>query len=138
MSIQEIEAAIAKLPSEQLRELSAWLEALLARSGDLSTNPKYMEGFGEPASTKRLTERKAVINAARQHWRLLFPGYSWLSSFTPTFDSSNFQTQRQERFHPVSKPHPFNLTQRQVLVAAVVVNLGGFHRSIARHLLRLG
>ena len=69
MSIQEIEAAIAKLPSEQLRELSAWLEALLARSGDMSTNPKYREGFGEPASAKRLMERKAVINAARQHWQ---------------------------------------------------------------------
>ena len=96
MSIQEIEAAIAKLPPEQLRELSAWLEAYFAKlrgvatdekpyvsaydvsthlegifegPGDLSTNPKYMEGFGEPTSAKRLTERKALVDAARQHWQ---------------------------------------------------------------------
>lgn len=73
MSLQEIEAAIAKLPSGQLRALSAWFEAYLAEvgeetddapetvpfeciqhllgvfdgPGDLSTNPKYMDGFGE-------------------------------------------------------------------------------------------
>ena len=69
MSIQEIEAAIAKLPLEQLRALSAWLARLLAGSGDLSTNPKHMEGFGESASSKRLKERKALVNAARQHWK---------------------------------------------------------------------
>lgn len=96
MSIQEIEAAIAKLPPGQLRELSAWFETYLAKlsgvatdekpfvsaydvskhvagiiegPGDLSTNPKYLEGLGESASLKRLAERKALVGTARQHWK---------------------------------------------------------------------
>ena len=73
MSIQEIEAAVAKLPPEQLRAFSTWFKAYLAEAGeehgevletvpfeqiehllgvfdgpgDRSTNPKYMKGFGE-------------------------------------------------------------------------------------------
>ena len=73
MSLQEIETAIAKLPQEELRQLSVWFQKYLAEvsgeqgdvqetipfeqiehllgvfegPGDLSTNPKYMEGFGE-------------------------------------------------------------------------------------------
>ena len=76
MSIQEIEAAVAKLPPEQLRAFSTWFKAYLAEvsgedgevletipfeqiehllgvfegPGDLSTNPKYMDGFGESSS----------------------------------------------------------------------------------------
>jgi hypothetical protein len=75
MSIQEIEAAILRLPRQQMEKLSHWLREHLASlratsegegtssaydrvehlvglgegPGDLSTNPRYMEGFGEGA-----------------------------------------------------------------------------------------
>lgn len=97
MSIQEIEAAITKLNPNELEALSVWLDAYLRRIGgdggqadeapfesaydrikhlagslegprDLSTNPKYMEGFGESGSAKRLARRKALTPAARRHW----------------------------------------------------------------------
>ena len=65
MNVEELERAVAKLPPRELAEFAAWFEAFQAQEvdpvpfdqikhllgvgegpGDLSTNPKYMEGFG--------------------------------------------------------------------------------------------
>ncbi|MGI9176037.1 MAG: hypothetical protein ACR2GR_12040 [Rhodothermales bacterium] len=72
MSVQELEKAVAKLPPDELADFGAWFDAyreretneaeerkpvtfedikhLLGRGqgpGDLSTNPKYMDDFGQ-------------------------------------------------------------------------------------------
>ena len=59
MSIQELEAAVAKLPPEQLREFYAWMKAYVAEAGRAMTKADVEQD--KPSTAYELSKHLAGV-----------------------------------------------------------------------------